>query len=896
MPEIESKRERLNMALVVNTNIPSIAAQRYLMESRNEMETSMERLSSGKRINSAADDAAGLAISTRMESQVRGINMAIKNANDGISMVQTAEGALQEVTDMLQRMRELSLQAVQGSNNDSDREALDAEVQALKEEIDRVAETTSFNGQAILDGTFNRLFQIGDQAGDTLRIGLGSIDTASLGLAATAESSSDPANVLVSARLESFSWDPSGNTALSGMTSDSVTGISFAAGDITINGQELAAFDGTSEDIYDLVTNISDSVDNVTASAFNTVVAKTVGTGIVRENQVQIAVGAIGSSSDDWYQPSRAVTLDRSDSMEEMVANINSAFYDNEVVATINDDGKLVLSNDTGATIQIADISGTDNAYDGATGFLVTTDVTFTSGTPDGYGTGVQGFLKLTSTDESPIEVQVGNKGLASAGAISDIQNIGLNATIEDPTGNSYTVIGTRMTDAQISAAFSQQSSTEQADLSINGVEIYDATLSAASTTFQGKLDLINAFSDETGVVASAYYEKTFDTSNWTLVAGDTFDLNGTSITVAATVASTVTNINNQTALTGITAEVDGSSVILKGDGVENVTFEQNTYSLQAVTQASGRRSADTGTSTQRISFGSTDIVAGRVLTLTLDKTAATNPDGNATAADMETFLSITVAETLTFGYTVESGDSAGDVAQAFHDLVMARVRAVDATTLLSANELMSLTAGSLGSLRFESVFELGEATITVGVSQTATANRIFYDSAADGGATANYTDHAALRLQSTDLTPISIEFSEDGNMAGLIEANVGDTTWDANSPTFQLTGTTGTAVSGLSVATSDAAEEALSVLSLALEDISSMRSSLGAVENRLGHTVSNLANVVENTAAAQSRILDADFALEAASLARAQILQQAGTAMLAQANAAPQNVLSLLG
>ena len=131
------------------------------------------------------------------------------------------------------------------------------------------------------------------------------------------------------------------------MTSDTVTGISFAAGDITINGQELAAFDGTSEDIYDLVANINENVDNVSASAFNTVVAKTVGTGIVRENQVAIQIGAIGVSTDAWYQPARQVTLESSDSMEEMVANINAAFYDNEVVATINDDGKLVLSNDT---------------------------------------------------------------------------------------------------------------------------------------------------------------------------------------------------------------------------------------------------------------------------------------------------------------------------------------------------------------------------------------------------------------------------------------------------------------------------------------------------------------------------------------------------------------------
>ena len=857
----------------------------------------MERLSSGKRINSAADDAAGLAISTRMDSQIRGINMAIKNANDGISMVQTAEGALQEVTDMLQRMRELALQSVQGSNSDDDRAALDAEVQQLKAEIDRVSESTSFNAQNILDGTFNRLFQIGDQAGDTIRIGLGSVDTASLGMAATAEASSDPADVLVSARLAStFNWDPSSNTALSGMTSDTVTGISFAAGDILINGQELAAFDGTSsggEDLYDLIANINTNIDNVTASGFNTVVAKTVGTGIVRENQVAIQIGAIGASGDAWYQPAKQVTLERSDSMAEMVANINAAFYDNEVVATINDDGKLVLSNDDGATIRVADISGTDNAYDGATGFLVTTDVTFTSGVPDGYGTGVQGFLKLSSTDESPIEIEAGNTGLSSPGAVGDIQNIGFNMTEEDPTGNSYTVTGTRLVDTSIAATLSKHATTEQADLTLNGVEIYDATLSAASNTFQGKLDLINAFSDESGVVASAYYEKTFNTANWTLVKGDTFDLNGSTITVSATVASTVTAINNATANTGITATLDGANVILKGDGVQNVTFVQNDYTVSTNNnQAEARRSADTADQTQRISFASTDIVAGRVLTLKFDTTNATDPDGTGNAV---AGLSIAANSSLTLGYTVQSGDSAGDVATAFHDLILNKIHDSVPTIAVSEGQYVDLTVAT-SSLVFLSAFDLGEATITIGVSQTATANRIFYDASADGGATANYTDHAAIRLQSSDLSPISIEFAETGNEIGLLENNVGDTTWDANSATFQTTGQAGVAVSGLSVSTSAGAEEALTVLSTAIQDISDMRSSLGAIENRLGHTVSNLSNVVENTSAAQSRIQDADFALEAAALARAQILQQAGTAMLAQANAVPQTVLSLLG
>ena len=145
------------MSLVVNTNVGSVNAQRSLAASGAELKTAMERLSSGKKINSAADDAAGFAIAERMTAQIRGLNMATKNANDGLSMLAVIENATNDVTDMLQRMRELSLQSVNGVNNDSDRASLDAEVQALIAEINRVADTTTFNNQSILDGSFYRL-------------------------------------------------------------------------------------------------------------------------------------------------------------------------------------------------------------------------------------------------------------------------------------------------------------------------------------------------------------------------------------------------------------------------------------------------------------------------------------------------------------------------------------------------------------------------------------------------------------------------------------------------------------------------------------------------------------------------------------------------------------------
>ena len=160
------------MAMSINTNVVSINAQRNLALSGGSLATSMQRLSSGLRVNSAKDDAAGLAIAERMSTQVRGLAVASRNANDGISLAQTAEGALSKVGDMLQRMRELAVQAGNATNSKGDREALQAELKQLRDEVDRVAKTTSFNGQKVLDGSFTGgVFQVGANSGDNITVG-----------------------------------------------------------------------------------------------------------------------------------------------------------------------------------------------------------------------------------------------------------------------------------------------------------------------------------------------------------------------------------------------------------------------------------------------------------------------------------------------------------------------------------------------------------------------------------------------------------------------------------------------------------------------------------------------------------------------------------------------------
>ncbi len=178
------------MPMTINTNLVSLNAQRNLSTSQMSLATSMQRLSSGLRVNSAGDDAAGLAIATRMSAQIRGTNVAIRNANDGISLAQTAEGALATVTDALQRMRELAVQAQNGSNGTSDRANLDTEYQQLSQEITRLAAQTKFNGSAIIGGGAGaQVFQVGANNGDTLTITTAAVTTVAGDLTSSANAS-----------------------------------------------------------------------------------------------------------------------------------------------------------------------------------------------------------------------------------------------------------------------------------------------------------------------------------------------------------------------------------------------------------------------------------------------------------------------------------------------------------------------------------------------------------------------------------------------------------------------------------------------------------------------------------------------------------------------------------
>lgn len=197
------------MALSVNTNTSALNTQRNLSASSNALATSLQRLSTGSKINSAKDDAAGLQIANRLTSQVNGLGVAVKNANDGISMAQTAEGALEQSTSILQRMRDLALQSANGSNSSEERKALNSEVAELKKELDRISSTTSFGGKKLLDGSFGTTsFQVGAAANETISVKIDEMSSATM--TSSVKVSKPYLAVFTGLPLENVSWDPGG--------------------------------------------------------------------------------------------------------------------------------------------------------------------------------------------------------------------------------------------------------------------------------------------------------------------------------------------------------------------------------------------------------------------------------------------------------------------------------------------------------------------------------------------------------------------------------------------------------------------------------------------------------------------------------------------------------------
>lgn len=805
----------------INTNTAALNAQYYLKKTNQEMESAMARLSSGSKVNSAADDAAGLAIAGRMTSQLKGLDMAIKNANDTISMAQTAEGAMEEVTNMLQRIRELAVQSANGTMNASDRASLDAEVQSLKAEIDRVANTTTFNSQNLLDGSFNGTFQIGDKGGQTVDVKIGSVLTKSLGMGGGAAGT---------------------DTVIGGRRAASAA---IAAGDIRINGQDLAEF-ATTDDMEDILKNINTNVDNVTATAFNVVVAATIGDGVTSGDGVGGGTGMVLTTTELGAQAATTFQISASSSLTELRDNIN-AETGGVIAASINDDGKLVLSNETGADIIVED------------------DSTSTGSGFSNAATTYRGFVKVESTDGSPVRIETGNAALAAPGTAADVAKLGFNVTYQQDDADGYTTKGTALT--------APATEWNKGDIKINGVEMYNEDITTDS--FKGKIDLVNSFSATTGVTASASFSQTFSMTASNIVEGDIYEINGTKITVGntTTVAGVAALINAKSDEIGLKATVNGSNLTLAGDNVQSLTINNQTTTEKTDALTSTISAVGATSAARTIDILDADVKEGRTFSLALS--------GGATGATVRG----------TFTYTAQSGDDAEDVVNGWRDAMRVDTGATAYDAASSAG-LSTATNGSNGfELRFAAALAAGD--LVAAFSRT-DDNKMFGAISTSGTAVTSY---ASLKLDSIDNQPIKIDIGQNEADAaathGFIEANVGAADFDVNEPTLSAGG--GNSMSGLSVGTASTATAALKTLDNAIDSVNSIRGDLGAVQNRLSYTVNNLSSISNATAGAKGRIMDADFAKETSELTKNQILSQAATSMLAQANQSKQGVLALL-
>ena len=273
------------MAAIINTNVASLNAQRNLSSSQSSMNTSLQRLSSGLRINSAKDDAAGLAISERFTAQIRGLDVASRNANDGISLAQTAEGALGEVTNNLQRIRELAVQSANASNSATDRAALQTEAAQLLSEVDRVSNQTKFNGVALIDGSFtSAVFQVGANAGETITV-----------------SSLVDANV---AALGSVTSASAQSSAVSGISSLGA----LAAGTLTINGTDISTQIGAAGTSQQRVGQVVDAINNSsTTTGVNAAFDASTGK-IVLSSEANITVGGTDDGTATGFDGATGVT------------------------------------------------------------------------------------------------------------------------------------------------------------------------------------------------------------------------------------------------------------------------------------------------------------------------------------------------------------------------------------------------------------------------------------------------------------------------------------------------------------------------------------------------------------------------------------------------------------
>lgn len=941
------------MGLSINTNVMSLNAQRNLGNSQNALSKSMQRLSSGLRINSAKDDAAGLGISDRMTSQIRGLNQAVRNSNDGISLAQTAEGALQETTNILQRMRELAVQSANDTNSASDRSSLQAEVNQLKQEISRIAETTSFNGRNLLDGSMtNAQFQVGANSNQTISFGIQSAEATDLGNnslkttnregieASTLNGSSITVSNLASATEEITLTKNDGSTvtAAAGATAAALGAELVAEGAVASYSNSVEISTTLTGDIGDTATIAYTNGDGdageytLTMSSTASVSSTETTNGAVEQLEVQThdLAGLTGTAGD-------VLTFTFADGETLSIASVGTITGDTEIdtaftngTYTDSANRQWTYANPGGdaSTITLTQVAGSgspagattsivmDNTSGGGTNTNPTSETT-TVGTP-----GIATQAEIQSLDLSSVTVGAGdvftmtiegedisytnntNASLSGADLVSAIEAQLGTSDVGGGVGNyTFAANGSTATTLDVSQAAGNEAPvagviTTQIG-SVTGA-VTDPSSGVTANYSNGTLTLSSTDGNNITVGAVAYTGNGDGSTSFTEADGTT-STTGTgggdhAYTQRATATFTFDSTDNV-----ISAVSDGTSLGVAADeeGLTGIgltdTSAKNNVAEQTLTIVGPEGSSEVEISENASANAIARQVNAESANTGVSASARTEATiGNLSADGTVSFtLQGTNDEAVNITATVTT-DNLSSLAQAIND--QAGNTGITAV-LNSDNSSIALTQSSgydvkIGDFQHSDAGVAGtDATVQI------TGNEGIATVLTDVAGTDSAAELAA-NTTNTDSTVVGgeVSFSSSGsfNIASDV-TNVNGSLFN-NSVAGAANTSTLSSIDQVDITTVAGSADAIDTIDGAIAQIDTIRGDLGAIQNRFESTIANLSNVSENLSAARSRILDADIAQETSAMTKNNILQQAGVSILAQANQAPQLALSLLG
>ena len=854
---------------VINTNVKALYTQSALKISDRMRTTAMEQLSTGKRINSAKDDAAGLAIVGRMNQYIKGLNQAVRNAGDAISLIQTTEGATNEITNMLQRMSELAMQSSNATYSSDQRGYLDLEFQQLKQEIVHIAETTSWNDFPVLNGSAGA--PVGPQP-IYKTVSLGSYSptvTYTPGAVTTTNSGAVTITGLAKAGALSISV-----AALAGGATTSA-----ATATLTMADGSTATYTGISDSsaktiTFPTSTALSDGTNAVVITSTGTA-AQAFTSQTVAFNVARSTTPAAATVVGDLTINGTAIGASASGTAIDKAAAINLATPQTRVAAVVN---RNVMS---GSAMGAAALTGTVSIN----GFVSAAITTSGSSTADSRAATVRAINTITA-----------RTGVVATDSGADSQGIQLTAA---DGRNIDVAFNTAASASSFASATGLKEGVQSGSYSLTTAPDQRIDITAA-TGSQARSGLnAGTFINNTSAVSSSARSVASSTGTVFTLGNDDLQINGVGIrganatddTVsaittyssrAASAIATAAAINASTQQTGVTAvanpvvtsgnttsitpgAVGTRSLFVNGVNVQ-VTLASSDSAAQRRLNVMNALNAQTG----QHGVTASDTGSGGLTLTTSDGRNLSVWFDNAT--ESTTGTATTVASAANFGLGNASGVTAGVTGVAAANAVVGFLTAptLYGSVSMLSNKAISLapgangygTSGDFTALGFQAGSFGGAVDPASGAAPGPRTGRLSFQV----GASAN-------QVITIDLS----DFGKNGTITGALTGDVGQA-----SPAVNLN----------SVA---AANAVIDKINVALDRVSATRATMGAVMNRLEHAIDNLTNVSVNTEASRSRIEDADYAAASTELARTQIMQQAATAVLAQANTDQQTVLKLL-